>query len=181
MAIDRHYWVATSRVRFMAWAAETRGGFSLVEHPIPSRTLASPLHRHSREDEYSFVLEGRIGALLGDDVIYVEAGEFAFKPRGQWHAFWNPEDKPCRLLEIISPGGFEHFFDDLATAIARPGFKPAEIADLGAGYGLEFQPDSVAALCKEHHLEHSFMHLTAPNDRSGTSPPGGRRSDQGDV
>ena len=42
---------------------ETGGGFSLVEHPIPPRALGAPLHRHSREDEYSFVLEGRLGAL----------------------------------------------------------------------------------------------------------------------
>src|SRR5205085_2133398 len=94
-------------VRFMAWSEETGGGFSLVEHPIPPRTLVAPIHRHSREDEYSFVLEGRMGALLGDEVIYAEAGEFAFKPRGQWHTFWNPDDIPCRILEIISPGGFE--------------------------------------------------------------------------
>jgi hypothetical protein len=53
-------------VRFMAWSEETGGGFSLVEHPIPPLTLVAPLHRHSREDEYSFVLEGRVGSLLGE-------------------------------------------------------------------------------------------------------------------
>ena len=51
-------------VRFMLAGDETGGGFSLVEHPIPPRALAAPLHRHSREDEYSFVLEGRLGAML---------------------------------------------------------------------------------------------------------------------
>src|SRR5438270_9859224 len=65
-------------VRFMAWSEETGGGFSLIEHPIPARTLVAPVHRHSREDEYSFVLEGRMGALLGDQVIYAETGELAF-------------------------------------------------------------------------------------------------------
>src|SRR3712207_4165416 len=49
-------------VRFMVWSEESRGGFSLVEHPIPPRTLAAPLHRHTNEDEYSYVLEGRMGA-----------------------------------------------------------------------------------------------------------------------
>ena len=98
-------------VRFMAWAEETGGGFSLVEHPIPPKTLVAPLHFHEREDEYSFVLEGRMGAKLGDDVVYAEVGDFAFKPREQWHTFWNPDDTPCRILEIIAPGGFEHFFE----------------------------------------------------------------------
>ena len=69
------------------------------------------VHKHSREDEYSFVLEGRMGALLGDDVVYAEVGDLAFKPRDQWHTFWTPATSPDGIPEIISPGGFEHFFD----------------------------------------------------------------------
>ncbi len=64
-------------VRFMIWGAETGGTFSLVEHPIPPRTLVAPLHLHTREDEYSYVLEGRMGALLGDDVVYAEPGDLS--------------------------------------------------------------------------------------------------------
>lgn len=56
-------------VRFMIDRSDSGGGFSLVEHPIPPRALGAPLHRHSREDEYSYVLEGRVGALLGDEVV----------------------------------------------------------------------------------------------------------------
>ena len=59
-------------VRFMIRSEESGGGFSLVEHPIPPRTLAAPLHRHTNEDEYSFVLEGRMGARLGEEVVYAE-------------------------------------------------------------------------------------------------------------
>src|ERR1700749_2674825 len=139
-------------VRFMAWAEETGGGFSLVEHPIPPRTLVAPLHRHSREDEYSFVLEGRMGVQLGDTVIYAETGEFAFKPRHQWHTFWNPDDTPCRILEIISPGGFERFFSELADLMAAPGFAPGQREELGARYGVEFDPDSVGRLCAVYGL-----------------------------
>ena len=146
-------------VRFMAWAEETGGGFSLVEHPIPPRTLVAPVHRHSREDEYSFVLEGRMGALLGDDVIYAEAGELAFKPREQWHTFWNPDESPCRILEIISPGGFESFFDELADLMANPDFAPAKMGELGARYGLEFDPESVPRLCAEYGLDHPLLHM----------------------
>jgi len=146
-------------VRFMAWTEETGGGFSLVEHPIPPRSLVAPLHRHATEDEYSFVIEGRMGALLGEDVIYAEAGELAFKPRHQWHTFWNPDDAPCRILEIISPGGFEHFFDELAAAMARPDVDPAELGALGERYGIEFDPESVPRICAEYGLDHALMHL----------------------
>jgi mannose-6-phosphate isomerase-like protein (cupin superfamily) len=146
-------------VRFMAWAEETGGGFSLVEHPIPPRTLVAPLHRHSREDEYSYVLEGRMGALVGNDVIYAEVGELAFKPRQQWHTFWNPDDTPCRILEIISPGGFERFFNELAAVMQGPDFDPAQMGELGARYGLEFDPESVPRLCAQHGLDHPLLHI----------------------
>jgi len=40
-------------------------------------------------------------------------GDLIFKPRNQWHTFWNAGDQPARLLEIISPAGFERFFAEL--------------------------------------------------------------------
>ena len=92
---------------------ETDERFSLVEHPMSARALAAPLHRHTREDEYSYVLEGSVGALLGDDVVIGKPGDLIFKPRDQWHTFWNAGDEPARILEIISPAGFERFFAEL--------------------------------------------------------------------
>ena len=139
-------------VRFMIWGAETGGTFSLVEHPIPPRTLAAPLHRHGREDEYSYVLEGRMGALLGDDVVYAEPGDLVYKPRQQWHTFWNAGDEPCRILEIISPSGFEHFFDELGEAMAAMNAaNPGEVlpwSDLPERYAIEFQPERTAEICR---------------------------------
>jgi mannose-6-phosphate isomerase-like protein (cupin superfamily) len=146
-------------VRFMAWSEETGGGFSLVEHPIPPRSLVAPLHRHSNEDEYSFVIEGRMGALLGDDVVYAETGELAFKPRNQWRTFWNPDDAPCRILEIISPGGFEHFFDEIAGAMATLQDDPGAMGAIGERYGIDFDPASVPRLCAEHGLDHPLLHI----------------------
>lgn len=143
-------------VRFMVWGAETGGTFSLVEHPIPSRTLVAPLHLHTREDEYSYVLEGRMGALLGDDVVYAEPGDLVFKPRNQWHTFWNAGDTTCRLLEIISPAGFEHFFNELGEQMAAAkAVSVAEVPDLpglGERYGHYFQPETIPQLCQQHGL-----------------------------
>jgi quercetin dioxygenase-like cupin family protein len=136
-------------VRFMAWSEETGGGFSLVEHPIPPRTLCAPLHRHANEDEYSYVLEGRMGAQLGDDVVYAEPGDFVFKPRNQWHTFWNAGDTECRILEIISPGGFERFFAEWAAGAEAGDLDQAEI---GQRYGFEADMDSFQRLCEEHGL-----------------------------
>jgi mannose-6-phosphate isomerase-like protein (cupin superfamily) len=143
-------------VRFMIWGAETGGTFSLVEHPIPPRTLVAPLHIHTREDEYSYVLEGRMGALLGEDVVYAEPGDLVFKPRNQWHTFWNAGDTTCRLLEIISPAGFEHFFNELGEQMVAA--KAVSVKDvpglpqLGERYGHYFRPESIPELCRKHGL-----------------------------
>ena len=147
--------LASVGVRFMIWGEESGGGFSLVEHPIPPRGLCAPLHKHSREDEYSFVLEGRMGALLGDDVIYAEAGDLAFKPRDQWHTFWNAGDEPCRILEIISPAGFEHFFRELGAAV-EAGEEPNPQA-LSEKYGIEFDFESIPRICEAHGLTHPLL------------------------
>src|SRR6478736_9735614 len=143
-------------VRFLIDGIEADERFSLVEHPMSPRALAAPVHRHSREDEYSFVLEGRMGALLGDDVVYAEPGDLVFKPRNQWHTFWNAGDTPCRILEIISSAGFEHFFKELGDRMAES--KAASVAEvpglpeLGDRYGIYFRPESIARLCEEHGL-----------------------------
>jgi len=139
-------------VRFMIDGSESGGGFSLVEHPMSARALAAPLHRHTREDEYSYVLEGRVGALLGDDVVVGGPGDLIFKPRSQWHTFWNAGDEPARLLEIISPAGFEQFFAELVDLGGVTGADPQALGALSARYGLEMKPETVPDLLQRFDL-----------------------------
>ena len=140
-------------VRFMISGQESGGGFALVEHPMPPHALGAPLHRHNHEDEYSFVLEGRIGALLGDEVIYGNVGDLIFKPRGQWHTFWNAGDQPARILEIISPAGFEQYFREM-MALPQDA-TPADRAAIAARYALEVDPQSIPRLIAEYGLRFS--------------------------
>ena len=139
-------------VRFMIDGQEAGQRFALVEHPMSPRALAAPLHKHSREDEYSFVLEGRLGALLGDELVVGKPGDLIFKPREQWHTFWNAGDEPARILEIISPAGFEDFFRELVGLGGVAQAPPKVLADLCARYGLELQPDSVPDLIERFGL-----------------------------
>jgi len=139
-------------VRFMIDGSEAGERFSLVEHPMSARALAAPLHRHTREDEYSYVLEGRMGALLGDDVVEAGPGDLVHKPRNQWHTFWNAGDEPCRILEIISPAGFEQFFRELSDLGGAMNADPAELARLSERYALEMQPESVPELVQRFGL-----------------------------
>jgi mannose-6-phosphate isomerase-like protein (cupin superfamily) len=139
--------------RFLIDGAEAGKRFSLVEHPMSPRALAAPLHLHTREDEYSFVLEGRMGALLGEEVVEAGPGDLVFKPRDQWHTFWNAGDEPCRILEIISPAGFEHFFQELVDMGGVTNADPDAFAQLRERYGLEMQPETVPELLERFGLQ----------------------------
>jgi mannose-6-phosphate isomerase-like protein (cupin superfamily) len=141
-------------VRFMVDSADTGGAFSLVEHPIPPHKLAAPLHRHSRQDEYTFVLAGEIGVLLGDEMVFGAPGDLIFKPRGQWHTFWNAGSEPARVLEIISPAGFEGYFEQLSDLLATAGSPPdpKKVGEIADRFGLELDPTSIPRLTAEHGL-----------------------------
>jgi mannose-6-phosphate isomerase-like protein (cupin superfamily) len=133
-------------VRFMLGGERTGGGFSLVEHPMSARALAAPLHRHLREDEYSYVIEGRMGALLGEDVLEAGTGDLVLKPRGEWHTFWNAGDESCRILEVIAPAGFEGFFSELVDLGGVAEADPKVLGDLCRRFALEMDPESVPGL-----------------------------------
>ena len=131
---------------------DSRGSFSLVEHPMSARALAAPLHRHSREDEYGYVLEGRVGALLGDEVVLGGPGDLIFKPRNQWHTFWSAGDEPARLLEIISPAGFERYFAELVALGGSAQAEREALRELAGRYGLEVAPQSIPDLLRRFDL-----------------------------
>jgi mannose-6-phosphate isomerase-like protein (cupin superfamily) len=139
-------------VRFLIEGAEAGQRFAFLEHPMSPRALAAPLHRHSREDEYSFVLEGRMGALLGEEVVEAGPGELDFKPRNQWHTFWTAGDEPCRILEIISPAGFEQYFRELAAMGGPRGAEPDQLAALFQRYGFEARPETIPELLQRFDL-----------------------------
>ena len=129
--------------------------FSVVHHPLAPRALAAPLHRHTREDEYSYVLSGTLGALLGDEVVTAAPGTWVFKPRDQWHTFWNAGDTPCEIIEIISPAGFENFFRELALVYSAAGEPDVDrFVELCSSYALEMDPGSVPGLCERFGLTH---------------------------
>ncbi len=138
--------------RFIMSGESAEDRFSLIEHPIVPRGLAAPMHMHTREDEYSFVLEGTWGFKLGDEVVHAGPGDLVYKPRNVWHTFWNASDHPARLLEIISPAGFEYFFEELAKVLESDPDNLDAVVALNARYGLEMDFSSVPGLVATHGL-----------------------------
>lgn len=128
--------------------SDTGKRFSVVHHPIAPHALAAPLHYHHNEDEYSYVVEGTLGALLGDDVVTADAGSWVIKPRRQWHTFWNPGDTPCLIIEVISPAGFENYFREVAAAWCELN----KFAEINKKYSLDMDFESVPKLCERFGL-----------------------------
>jgi mannose-6-phosphate isomerase-like protein (cupin superfamily) len=133
--------------------AATGGRFSVVEHRLQPRELAAPMHRHRREDEYSIVTDGRVGFVLGDEVSEAGPGDLVRKPRDQWHTFFNPGDDEARLLEVISPAGFEDYFTELAECFPADAAPDLDaMADATARYGLEMDFASLERLVRQLDL-----------------------------
>ena len=124
-------------VVFKLLGEQTNGQISIVEHPFPVGALVPP-HLHTREDEYSIVLEGEIGFRSGDREVVLGAGGYITKPRGELHTMWNAGKVPARMIEIINPAGFEHFFWGLANQLEAGPPDPEGLARLAAHYGIEF-------------------------------------------
>ena len=140
--------------RLLVRSDRTDGRFAMLEHTLAPRALGAPMHTHRNEDEYSFVLSGRMSAMVGDEVVDAGPGELVVKPRGVPHAFWNAIDGETRVLELISPGGFEQYFADLAPILGADG--PPDFAAMGqvqARYELTMDVDSIGPLMERFGLK----------------------------
>jgi quercetin dioxygenase-like cupin family protein len=135
------------RDRFLIDSKDWGGRFAVVEHLLAPHSIAAPMHRHSKEDEFSLILEGDVSFHAAGDEHQAAVGDLVFKPRGEWHTFWNATDRPARLLEIISPGGLEEAFRVIDTA-------PPDL-DLGPiiePYGCEGDMEATLPIIERYQL-----------------------------
>jgi quercetin dioxygenase-like cupin family protein len=146
-------WIGSLGVIYRVLPGSTPSAVAVVEHVLGPHQLGAPLHRHSREDEISYVLEGQLTVQQGEHVATAGAGGTIVKARGVFHAFWNAGDAPVRFLEIIAPGDFAQYFRELAPLLASPGPPDlAGLAALGGRYGVEFDLASLPQLLERHGL-----------------------------
>lgn len=135
-------------VVFKVDGADTGGALSIVEHPFEVGALVEP-HVHLREDEISIVVEGRMGFRSEDSEVVLGPGGYIVKPRGEVHAMWNAGDTPARMIEVISPAGFEAFFREYADLVETGPVDTARATELTERYALplaepDWLPDVIA-------------------------------------
>ena len=139
------------RFDYKVTSADSGGALSALEVTIPPGVLVKP-HNHSREDEFTVVLDGTVMARVGDQVVEAGAGASLVKPRGTPHAMWNTGPEPARVLEVLSPGGLEDYFEELAPVLRDK--APAATYDaLAARYGLTIQNDWIEEIERAYDVK----------------------------
>jgi glyoxylate utilization-related uncharacterized protein len=111
------------------------------------------MHKHTHEDEISYVLEGELSVIQEGKVQTALPGEYIIKPRGIFHTFWNATSERIRFIEIISPGNFEYYFAELAPFLEFG--KPSQmdkVRETGAKYGLVVDPAAAEEIIKRYGL-----------------------------
>ena len=135
------------RDRFLVDSRDWGGRFAVVEHLLAPHSIAAPMHRHAKEDEFSLILEGDVSYVASDEELTASVGDLVFKPRGEWHTFWNAADRPARVLEIISPGGLEEAFRVIDTA-----GPDVDLGPVIEPYGCEGDMDATLPLMEKYGL-----------------------------
>jgi mannose-6-phosphate isomerase-like protein (cupin superfamily) len=97
---------------FLVNSEQTDGAFSMAEY-LSKPGNEPPAHVHDREDEFIYVLEGRIDAYIGNEVFSAGQNEGVYFPKFVPHTFriLTPQ---LRMLIWMSPGGFEEYFRDMS-------------------------------------------------------------------
>jgi mannose-6-phosphate isomerase-like protein (cupin superfamily) len=117
---------------------DTGGLFGLIEQVVLPEYPSPPLHVHPSFDETFYVVEGTLVMTVGARTYDAGPGVITYVSRGTPHTFANRGDEPARTLVLVTPGGFERYFDELADTIKSSGGMPtaAELAALRIAYGI---------------------------------------------
>jgi len=104
------------------------------------------------EDGFIYVVQGQIGAQIGERVVHADEGATVIVPKGTRHTFWNATDAPADVLELFTPAGLEGWFLELAEIVASGSFDVADITESGRRFGTELDLDSLEPLLSTHGL-----------------------------
>ena len=117
---------------------DTGGAFAVLEEVLPARRLIKP-HTHGN-DVWVYPIDGEVGVLVSEQIIAVCPGAWVLKPRDLPHAMWNATDRPVRIMEVLSPGGSERWFEEVSALPDddRNGFQAA-----CARHHMAFLPESL--------------------------------------
>ena len=134
-------------------SSSVNGSAAIVEHTLEAKSIGAPMHRHTYEDEISYVLEGNLSVVQNGEEQTAGVGEYIVKPRGIFHTFWNAGSERIRFIEVISPGNFENYFFEIAPflQVDQP-LQLDKISAIIAKYGLIMDMAAAVEIMKKYGL-----------------------------
>jgi quercetin dioxygenase-like cupin family protein len=151
--VDQRIFFRALGTTYKVLSKTVNGSAAIVEHTVEGKSIGAPMHKHTHEDEISYVLEGELSVIQGGKVQTAKQGEYIVKPRGIFHTFWNATNERIRFLEVITPGNFEYYFAELAPFLEAG--KPPQmdkIRETGLKYGLIVDPTGAEEIIKKYGL-----------------------------
>ena len=152
--VNQHIFFRALGTTYKVLSKSVSGSAAIVEHTVEPKSIGAPMHKHTHEDEISYVLEGELSVTQNGVVQTARPGEYIVKPRGIFHTFWNAGDERTRFIEIITPGNFESYFAEMAPFLL-PGQPPQidKIRETAAKYGLIVDPYAADDIIKHYGLQ----------------------------
>ena len=134
-------------------SSSVNGSAAIVEHTLDAKSIGAPMHKHTYEDEISYVLEGNLSVVQNGEEQTAGVGEYIVKPRGIFHTFWNAGSERIRFIEVISPGNFENYFFEIAPflQVDQP-LQLDKISAIIAKYGLIMDMAAAVEIMKKYGL-----------------------------
>jgi len=135
-------------------SSSVNGSVAIIEHTLEAKSIGAPMHKHTYEDEISYVLEGNLSVVQNGEVQTAGVGEYIVKPRGIFHTFWNAGSERIRFIEVISPGNFENYFFEIAPflQIGQP-LQLDKISAIVAKYGLVMDMSAGEEIIRKYGLK----------------------------
>src|SRR5687768_4929626 len=154
LEVDQHVHFRALGTTFKVLSKSVNGSAAIVEHTLEARSIGAPMHKHTHEDEISYILEGQLSVIQDGEVQTAGHGEYIVKPRGIFHTFWNSTEERTRFLEIIVPGNFENYYAEIAPFLPA-GLPPmfGKLAEAAQKYGLVIDPQAVQQIIEKYGLK----------------------------
>lgn len=152
--VNQHIFFRALGTTYKVLSKSVNGSAAIVEHTVEPKSIGAPMHKHTHEDEISYVLQGKLTVIQNGEVQTAGPGEYIVKPRGIFHTFWNSGDERIRFIEFITPGNFEYYFADMAPFLL-PDQPPQinKIKETAAKYGLIVDPYAANEIIKQYGLK----------------------------
>lgn len=151
--VNQHIFFRALGTTYKVLSKSVNGSAAIVEHTVEPKSIGAPMHKHTHEDEISYVLEGELSVIQNGEVQTASPGQYIVKPRGIFHTFWNAGDQRVKFIEVITPGNFEYYFAELAPFLEAG--KPPQmdkVRETGAKYGLIVDPTAAEEIIKKYGL-----------------------------